>query len=202
MRCVFGLLSCMKQCELGGNFSCIKGKSVLSRMSQYNGAVIKYTRQSLLSCWSLPTRAPWQDVLHGVLGEAFLLLSCSTYVYVIQFFLQRTVAGKFGGELTLAVWWIDQPTTKSKYVYKVIPIHCAHKGIVKKIGGCGLWALVQNMLLAQITATVYRSFKASFWFLFQCRIITHWWLLFGVQIFLKLELCRAHMHLVRALHNL
>ena len=47
--------------------------------------------------------------------------------------LNYHIAGKFSGELNLAVWWIDQPTTKLK--------SANIKSFIVDISRCGLWVV-------------------------------------------------------------
>ena len=43
------------------------------------------------------------------------------------------IARKFGGDLNLAVWWIDQPAAKLK--------SANIKSFIVDISGCGLWVV-------------------------------------------------------------
>lgn len=62
------------------------------------------------------------------------------------------IAGKFGRELKLAVWWMDQPTAKLKSadnnLFKMdsadaMPLQCDHT----HLSGCGLWSWAQLFLV-------------------------------------------------------
>ena len=84
------------------------------------------------------------------------------------------IAGKFGGELNLAVWRISQPTAKLKTANIKSFLYFAHEGdrtSRSKLVGVVFaltWYPVIDISLARITktSTAYQSFKARFHFSF------------------------------------